>query len=171
MSHLVCVGQIVNVHGIKGVVCIKPYLNNPMDIGTFGALTDSSGQKIFALQITGSRGDIVLATLPGITDRTAAESLKGTKLYTHADNLPRLPAGEYYHRDLIGLAVVRQGKPFGVVAHVANHGAGDILDIKLTTGETMSFLFSASTFPDVDITRGTLTIVVPENREEPTDES
>ena len=45
MSKLVCVGQIINVHGIKGAVKIKPFLTNPMDIALFDDLTDKEGKK------------------------------------------------------------------------------------------------------------------------------
>ncbi|MDD3669419.1 MAG: ribosome maturation factor RimM [Alphaproteobacteria bacterium] len=171
MSHLVCVGQIVKAHGIKGLVCIQPYLNDPAGLTAFGALTDESGRRIFEIDVRGRRGDILLAALPGIADKTAADALKGTKLYVHKDKLPALAADEYYHRDLVGLAVVHQGKPFGSVAQVANYGAGDILDIRLASGKTIPFLFSRQTFPVVDIARKTIEMAGPDNMEELVDES
>ncbi len=170
MTHLVCVGQIVKAHGIKGLVCVQPYLNDPMGLAAFGALTDESGRRIFDLVLKGRRGNTLLAALPGIADKTAADALKGTKLYAHKDKLPALAADEYYHRDLVGLNVVRRGEPFGIVARVANYGAGDILDIRLTDGRTIPLLFSRQTFPLVDIARKTIEVVVPDNMEELIDE-
>lgn len=44
------------------------------------------------------------------------------------DQLPDTAPGEYYWRDLIGLAVVtRQGEPLGKVDHLLETGANDVL--------------------------------------------
>ena len=62
----VCIGQIVNVHGIKGMVKIRPYLNNPMDIGRFGPLSDFEGHQSFTVSAQARKGDFVLASIKGI---------------------------------------------------------------------------------------------------------
>ena len=53
----VCIGQIVNVHGIKGMVKIRPNLKNPMDIGRFGVLTDKDGHQSFEVVSQSPKGD------------------------------------------------------------------------------------------------------------------
>ena len=66
MSKLVCVGQIVNVHGIKGGVKIKPFLTNPMDIALFDGLTDKNGKKVFKLKVQTQNKGLVLCYIDGI---------------------------------------------------------------------------------------------------------
>jgi 16S rRNA processing protein RimM len=81
----------------------------------------------------GSNGAI--ARFAEIADRNAAESLRGTELTVPRSALPPLGKGEYYHVDLIGLAVATDaGTPVGIVATVENFGAGDILEIEQSDG-------------------------------------
>ena len=47
-----------------------------------------------------------IARFAEVTDRTAAEALRGTALTVPRAALPPLGQGEYYHADLIGLAAV-----------------------------------------------------------------
>ena len=160
----VCIGQIVNVHGIKGAVKIRPYLKNPTDIGRFGQLTDETGHQSFEVSVQSRKGDFVLASLKGITDRTAAERLKGLNLYVSRDQLPA-PTDGYYYCDLIGMTVLENGKPFGTVQSVQNYGAGDILDVKTLKGRTFAFDFSKATFPRVDVASREMDIVLPDGME------
>ena len=160
----VCIGQIVNVHGLKGMVKIRPYLTNPMDIGHFGPLTDKEGHGLFDVKPQSLKGDFVLAFIKGITDRTAAEKLKGLYLYIERNQLPNNQNG-FYYCDLIGMTVLENGKKFGVVENVQNYGAGDILEIKTEKGRTFSFDFSKATFPRVDTTAREMDIVVPKGME------
>lgn len=160
----VCIGQIVNVHGIKGMVKIRPYLNNPMDIGHFGPLTDKEGHTRFDVTACSRKGDFVLAQIKGITDRTTAEKLKGISLYVDRSQLPAEKDG-FYYCDLIGMTVLEQGQKFGTVLSVQNYGAGDILEIKTIKGRTFAFPFSKATFPRIDITAREMDLVLPDGME------
>ncbi len=166
MSQLVCVGQIINVHGIKGAVKIKSYLTNPLDIDAFGPVTDKQGKRSFHLQAHSQKQGIVLASIKGVNDRTAAELLKGTLLYINRNQLPQASDDEYYYCDLIGLSVLKNGKEFGTVESVENFGAGDIVNIKLNNGKIYPFDFSDATFPVVSIIEKKMEIVLPEGMEE-----
>lgn len=171
MSNKICVGQIVNVHGIKGVVKIRPYLSQPMDIGTFGRLTDQNGNRIFEVKAISQKGDFVLASIKGITDRTQAEAVKGLMLYANREQLPAQSEGEFYYCDLIGMQVLEDGQPFGTVKAVQNFGAGDILDVQTIKGRIFSFDFSKATFPRIDLSSHTMDIVLPEGMTEVVHES
>ncbi|MDY6408087.1 MAG: ribosome maturation factor RimM [Pseudomonadota bacterium] len=160
----VCIGQIVNVHGLKGMVKIRPYLTNPMDVGRFGLLTDKDGHQSFDVKPQSHKGDFVLAFIKGISDRTAAEKLKGLYLYIDRNQLPDNKNG-FYYCDLIGMTVLENGQKFGVVEHVQNYGAGDILEIKTEKSKIFSFDFSKATFPRVDIAAREIDIVVPKGME------
>ena len=90
------------------------------------------GDHTLTLQRVKSNG---LARFAEITDRTAAEALRGHTLSVDRTALPPLEDGEYYHADLIGLTCVDQaGEPLGIVAAVENFGAGDILEIEKAGG-------------------------------------
>jgi 16S rRNA processing protein RimM len=78
----------------------------------------------------------------------------------------RLPApqpDEFYHADLIGLAVEdRDGKAIGSVVAVHNFGAGDLLEIALAKGgDTVMLPFTATAVPRVEIAAGRIVLDPP----------
>ena len=163
---LIAVGKIVNVHGIKGVVKIKPYLTHAKNLPQFNPLTDKLGKKSFEVSISGMQGDCLLATLKGITTREVAEQFKGLELFADRSKLPATENDEFYCCDLVGMNVIKEGSEFGKVVSVMNFGAGDILEIKTTKGKQLDFAFSKKTFPRVDIEKKELEIAIPEGMED-----
>jgi 16S rRNA processing protein RimM len=103
------------------------------------------------------------ATLTGVATREAAEALKGTRLYVPRDRLPALPDDEFYHADLIGLAVVDAGgAALGRIRAVLDHGAGDILEIARPGAPDLLLPFTHSAVPTVDLAAGRVVIDPPE---------
>lgn len=64
-------------------------------------------------------------------DRDAAQRVLGAEIAVRRDQLPALDAGEYYWADLVGLKVVTlEGVELGVVDHLMETGANDVLVVK-----------------------------------------
>jgi 16S rRNA processing protein RimM len=91
--------------------------------------------------------------LKGVSDRDAAARLTNTKLFVSRDKLPATEADdEFYHADLIGLAVVdTEDNALGSVIAVHNFGAGDLVEVKPAQGATVMLPFTEATVPVVDI--------------------
>jgi 16S rRNA processing protein RimM len=80
-------------------------------------------------------GKGAVARFEGVSDRSAAEQLRGSLVEIERDALPPLAEGEYYHADLIGLPCFDgEGASLGTVVAVENFGAGDLLEIADETG-------------------------------------
>jgi len=70
-----------------------------------------------------------------VTDRNAAEALRGTELSVPRSELPPLAEGEYYHADLVGQdAVSSTGEALGRIVEVVDYGAGDLIEIERPDG-------------------------------------
>jgi 16S rRNA processing protein RimM len=127
----VLIGVIVGVQGVRGAVRIKSYAAQPEDIGVYGPLQDKTGKRRFEVKAEGFVRGAVVARIVGIADRDAAEALRGIELYLDRSALPPPDEDEYYHADLIGLAVQdKAGTPIGVVCGVVEYGAGPLLEIE-----------------------------------------
>ena len=121
----VLLGHISAAHGLRGEVLVKTYTGEPRDIAAYGPLTDETGAHRLELKVVRVTDKGVIARVAGVGDRTAAERIKGVKLYVGRDRLPVAAEGEYYHADLIGLdAVSEAGERIGHVVAVQNFGAG-----------------------------------------------
>jgi 16S rRNA processing protein RimM len=91
-----------------------------------------------------------VARFAEIADRNGAEALRGTLLTVDRAALPPLGPGEYYHADIIGLAVVSlDGEPVGTVTAIENYNAGDILEITRPDGRTVMVPFRPPAVPEV----------------------
>ncbi len=162
MTRLVKVGQIVAPHGIKGMVKINTSLGNPRALTQYGSIYTQTGQSM-AVRIVSVKGEQVIAALDGISDRNAAENMRGTQLFINRDNLPPTQEKQYYYCDLMGLTVMDENKTvIGMVKSVENYGASDILVIETKTGADILVAFTNETVPTVDLANKTITVIIPD---------
>ncbi len=159
----VCVGAIAGAFGVHGEVRLKSFCAEPTDIAAYGPLFDREGRK-FTLTLTRPVAGGLGARLSGVTTREQAEALRGVELFADRARLPSLPEDEFYHADLIGLAVRDPGGGIiGRVVAIHDHGAGDIIEIAPEAGGPSLLLpFTRANVPTVDIARGLMVADLPE---------
>jgi 16S rRNA processing protein RimM len=159
----VLLGEIGAAQGLKGEVRLRSYTAEPQAIARYGALEDDAGRviEIESLRVTPKA---LVARIKGVTTREGAEALTHTKLYIPRTLLPERETEEWYHSDLIGLAVIGiSGEKIGTVVAVQNFGAGDLIEIKPEKGgATVLVPFTRDTVPEVDVEGGRITLDPPE---------
>lgn len=125
MSKKYEIGKIVNTFGIKGEVKIFPYVDYFLNLKNF--YIDNTKFEIEKIR---NQKNVVIAKIKGIDDINEVENLKGKSIYIYDEDLPDLPKGTFYIKDLIGLDVVTDdGKQLGKIRDVFNTGANDIYDV------------------------------------------
>lgn len=156
MSDLVCVGAIAGAYGVRGELRVKSYCAAPEDVATYGPLSSEDGARHFTLALLHPIKNGFAARIAEVATKEEADALKGTALYTARDQLPTLPDDEFYHADLIGLAVHDTGGTLlGKVKSVQNHGADDLLELQLAGSSDTTFLpFTKAAVPTVDLGAG-----------------
>lgn len=161
-SKLVCVAAVAAAHGVRGALKLKTFTEDPDNVGAYGALLDETGRELFAVRVIGPAKGGVLVQAEGITDRDAAEALRGLRLYVPRERLPEPEPDSFYYEDLVGLAVVdTEGRPLGRVSAVHDFGAGEVLEYRDEAGQSGMLPFTAALVPEVDLPRGRI-VVVPE---------
>jgi 16S rRNA processing protein RimM len=164
MSGTLLLGVVIGAQGIQGEVKVKTFTGEPEAVGDYGPLQDASAARTFQLKVLRlSKGDVVIARIKGVEDRTAAEALKGTELYVLRSALPQADEGEFYFADLVGLTAMMSGRVLGSVTAVHNYGAGDMLEVKTATGgpgggRSAMVPFTDDAVPVVDLAAGTVTV-------------
>jgi 16S rRNA processing protein RimM len=156
---LVFVAQVGAAHGVQGEFKLLSHTDDPLTVLEFNPLLDEKGEP--ALSITAARAHkgALLVRAEEVPDRTAADKIKGLKLYVDRADFPETDEDEYYVADLIGLSVVDvAGNPVGKVANVDNFGAGDLLDIRPLEGANFYVLFSLANVPEVSIAEGRVVV-------------
>jgi 16S rRNA processing protein RimM len=131
------VGRIADAWGIKGWFKVLPYSAHPEALFSskhWFLLPSDRGAQTFTgvarltVKEAKEHSDTLVATAYGVDDRSAAEALRGSRIFVSRASFPAAAADEYYWVDLIGLAVVnRQDEALGSVKELLSTGAQTVL--------------------------------------------
>lgn len=154
----VLLGVVAAPHGVRGLVRIKSFTEDPMAVGAYGPLSDEAGKKEYRVEALSAARGAVLARIDGVADRTAAEALRGLRLYVEREALPEAGEREWYEADLVGLPVVgRDGRDWGKVIAFHDFGAGPVMEM---SGGVM-LPFTDEAVPEIDIEGGKVVVDPP----------
>lgn len=132
---MIYVLQIVNTHGIRGEVKALHYTDGESFFKKVKTVYKKDNTPVKILSWRFQKGAVLLK-LEGVDDALAAEKLKFTELYAREEDLPKLPDGEFYFFELIGLeAVLPDGSALGRVTNVIENNASNLLEITKDSGE------------------------------------
>lgn len=136
---MITIGRLGGPHGLRGELRFFPDTDFPERLvrGRRVAACPGAGEPVWTeidgVRPLGGRGFVVALT--GLRSREAAEPYAGGRLCVRAADLPRLPDGQYYHHQLIGLEVVRaDGRVLGRLADVRQTGANDVFVVSRPKG-------------------------------------
>lgn len=126
---MVPVGRIVGVHGIRGELRVLPLEGDADFLSRFQTFY-LDGRPVPPAACRIHKG-MALIKLAGIEDRTAAEALRGKELLVRRADA-RLPAGEYFDSELVGLDVYdgETGECVGELVKVERYPASKVYTIR-----------------------------------------
>lgn len=142
-------------HGVRGEVRVKTFTGDPMALADYGPLHDGQG-RTYTIAALRPAKEVLVVRFAEIATREAAEAATGTALYIDRSALPDdLDDDEFYHADLIGLAVRDEtGGEIGKVAAMQNFGGGDIVEIALSGRKTVMVPFTLAAIPEISVKDG-----------------
>jgi 16S rRNA processing protein RimM len=121
----VVVGVITKAHGLRGEVVVHNRSDNP-DRWVPGSLVLLGERWLTVASVRTRAGDQLLVVFEGVTDRIAADGLRG-EVVVPESWLPALPAGEWWPHQIQGCEVVTEaGRRLGRVTDVVTHPANDL---------------------------------------------
>lgn len=160
----VLLGVVAAPHGVRGLVRIRSFTEDPMAVASYGELSDEAGETWYRVEALSTVKGAVLARIEGVADRTAAEAIRGLRLYVERERLPATGEREWYEADLIGLpAVGTDGRNWGKVLAFHDFGAGRTMEISGGTASRQSVMlpFTDEAVPEVDVESGKVVVDPP----------
>lgn len=150
----VLIGQIVNVHGIKGEVKIYPYTD---DVDSLAkklkkVYLDEHMKESYNVSCRVQKG-MLLAKLSTIDTVEKAENLRKKYVYISEEDLDTLEEDSYYVKDLIGLEIynIEDNKLIGTLDYVFNTGANDVYEVTTTDNKKVYLPAIKQVIKKVDI--------------------
>ncbi len=129
------IGKIVNAVGLRGEVKVYNYSDSEEVYERTPEIY--AEDKLLKVENVRVQKNMVILKLSGIDDRNEAEAAKGVELYITESDLPELPEGVFYIRELIGMNVMESEKDmfFGTVTDVIQNTAQDIFEVEQENGK------------------------------------
>jgi len=153
---VVRVGRVVAAFGIEGAVKVRTLTDFPERFAPGSELYLEGASRRVEWSRQQPTGLVV--KLAGMDSRTAAEGQRGRFLEVPDETVPELPAGRWYHHQLVGLAVVSErGRELGTIADVVERPANDIWVARRGDQETLIPVLSDVVL-GVDLDAGRVTV-------------
>lgn len=155
----VLVGRIGRAHGLRGEVTVHTTTDSPEQRFAPGSqLYSTDPAATFTVRSRRWQAGTLVVGFDRAADRSAAEALRGTELWTRIEAAAEVGADEFPDAVLIGLAAVDpDGNPLGSVSRVLHFPAQDLLAITTADGERL-VPFVTALVPEVDLAAGRLVI-------------
>ena len=130
---LVPVGFVTGAYGIRGIIRVKPYSSDASALLHAKQWWLEPDFKNIHIDSVAWHGEVLVAKIKGVNDRTIAESFKGSVINISRNDFPDLDKDEYYWVDLIGMRVENlQGEVLGKVVGLLDNSVHPILRVSPT---------------------------------------
>lgn len=159
MHNILCVGEIVNTHGVTGELKIMPLTD---DINDFKNYTEVFiDGKIYKIMQVRFHQKFVLLRIEGIDDKTVAEKYKGKFLELPREMLKTLPENNYYICDLIGLKIIDTNLgEIGPVKDIIQTGSNNAY-LTVYNGKELCIPILKGVVDEVNIDEGFIILTIP----------
>jgi 16S rRNA processing protein RimM len=159
-QEMVVLGRVSGLFGVRGWIKVYSYTDprkgildySPWYIGRAGEWEQHG------LRAGHPQGKAIVVNLQDFDNRDQASQLLGCDIAVRREQLPKLPAGEYYWADLEGLRVENlNGEELGRISHLFETGANDVIVVQGDREHLIPYIWG-STVRKVDLTEGLMVV-------------
>ena len=145
------VGRIVDAWGLKGWIKVQPFASDPQALFssrrwfilpsekagvTRPATVPGALPTLLKITQVKDHGEVVVAFAQEVPDRSAAEAMRGARVFIGRASFPTPEPDEFYWIDLIGLDVVnRERAALGKVIGLLDTGPHSVLRVMPADGK------------------------------------
>jgi 16S rRNA processing protein RimM len=154
-------GKLRRAHGVLGEIALEVYSRIPELLSVDRTVFIGETYQPFTIQSTRPKGKLLLLKFFKIDDRTKASGLTNQLVYTRSDHLPRLPEGEFFFHELIGLDVYDTDDNYlGVLTEILETGANDVYLVRDHTGVEVLIAAVEENILEIDLEQRRMTVAI-----------
>ena len=132
------VGRVLRPHGVRGDLLLEVHTGAPAHLAEVETVYTGDEHTPYHLLSSRIHRGQLLIKIEGCSDRGQAETLRGMLISVAIADAAPLKPGEYYHHEIIGLAVVSdQGEALGDITDIIETGANDVYVVSGPNGELL----------------------------------
>ena len=145
----ILVGSIIGLHGLKGYLKVKSFLENPNDIFKFDEYFINN-LSFSSILLKFNKKSVFICELVGINSIEEAKKFVNNHIFIYKSSLPKIDKDEIYLNDLISFNVeLESGLYLGELVKFYDFGGGPIIGVKQGHTEKM-FPFSDNFIINID---------------------
>lgn len=152
----VLIGRLQKTHGIKGEIAMRVITHYPERIRPGKLVFLGEDHQEFTVTSVRWKNDLILIGFAGFNNPEEAAKLTNLEVFSPTKNLPRLPKGEYYHHQLIGLKVWQADEFLGELIEILETGANDVYVIHVEGAEELLIPAIPDVIKAIDLEAGTM---------------
>ena len=136
-KNFILVGSITGLHGLKGYVKVKSFLENPKDLFNYDKYFINKISS-FSILLKLKKKSVFICELVGINSIEEAKKFVNKDIFIYKSSLPKTDKDELYLNDLISFNVeLESGLYLGELVKFYDFGAGPIIEVKQGHTEKM----------------------------------
>lgn len=163
------VGRVAKAHGITGELVVDVRTDDPDERFAPGNTlhlkpSRGGGGRDVVVEAVRPHGGRLLVRLAGVSDRDAADALRGNLFVVDSAELPPIEdPDEFYDHQLEGLAVrTLDGRAVGTIAEVLHTAGGELLAVRGADGAEVLVPFVGAIVTSVSLADGIVEIDPPD---------
>ena len=130
-------GSIIGLHGLKGYIKVKSFLENPKDIFNFNEYFINE-LSFNCLSLKFYKKSVFICELVGINSIEKAKKFLNKNIFISRSSFPKIDKDEIYLNDLISFNVeLESGLYLGELVKFYDFGGGTIIGVKYGDEEKM----------------------------------
>ena len=143
------IGKIVNTHGLRGHIKVEPWCDG---IETYEYLNRVFINNFeYEIESVKLQKNLFLLKYTNLNSIEDAEKLKNKIIYANEEEMPPLPEGVFYIKDIIGLSVYDGDKFVGEIVDWIETGANNVYIIKRPDGKDVLIPAIDSVIKEINI--------------------
>ena len=154
------VGRLRRPHGIRGEITMEVVTDFPERLRPRVTVYVGDERRPLKIRSRRSHQQALLVAFQDIDTPAAAGELKNQLVYVRAADRPPLPAGEFYHHEILGLRVVTDEDRFlGILTQILDTaGANDVYVVRPESGPEILLPAIEPVILNIDLDRGEIRV-------------
>ncbi|MDD2522363.1 MAG: ribosome maturation factor RimM [Anaerolineaceae bacterium] len=152
------IGKLQKTHGIKGEITMRVITHYPERIRPGKTVFLGEENREYSISSLRWKNALMLIIFEGIETSEEAAQLTNLEVFSTTRRLPKLPEGQYYHHQLLGLKVWQGDEFLGELTEIMETGANDVYVVEAEGTPELLIPAISDVIKEIDLEVGTMQV-------------